>query len=693
MSTRRLFLPSASGVIPVWIFGNFGGICLMVVYSSGKILIQSFDFNIGGIRPNLYAAWGVNGMAFATVDPNIMPAPPPGTNEGQAMGMLIGAGGSVNSGLLGTFISQDSQGGTLLLFGVVGGVNQYAKLPDSTAGAIIAGVEHVLAGGFFAYYFKNAGAHPVGSIAMVSVVTGIANALFLGLVIAANSVYTTAGLTPRIKVFSDGNGGYGVYAIGVTLQTQNLFTFSGPASGAGTLVGYKKVTGGTTLTAPLGTYGSTGFNGPFAVNADGSFNSAFASGRFALCPPAKIGGTFMQDSLVLTVAGTPSRSGTLIATLGLGITNISGSVITIEATGFGQTFGTGFAYSFYCEGGSTGGNVTVNFAIGETAIAAATAISAAVGSLFPDCTISFVLTSPSGIPLCTMTVTMPTGATYYPIIMGSYKVFTDGPQTLDPPEYLALNTADGLTNNYFLYDSPGATFTPSPTNVSSALAVNGTMVCHVYGFTDKNSNCQWVITIPGVIRINVSLNYTLGTTHNGNITSSQDWASCPVSIVPFGSGFAIALPYRPVVGGTIVTPLQYTFSPAAASATTILLNGPVIVIDGSGTPNTSFDTAFFANFFSLARTDGVRFGPQGLAVKGGTLYFGSFYTPTYIDLSGGQPGQTDTLGNITPAPVWDPLAAPAPGLAILSIQFPQTLPGLEVLCACDSTAAQILPPP
>ena len=120
------------------------------------------------------------------------------------------------------------------------------------------------------------------------------------------------------------------------------------------------------------------------------------------------------------------------------------------------------------------------------------------------------------------------------------------------------------------------------------------------------------------------------------------------------------------------------------------LKCPILVIDSTGAIDTAFDAALWTNFFSLARTDGARFGSMSLATDSiGNLYFGSMYVPNYLDPAVGPVTQTDWLGNVTPVPVFSPLTAGGTGLAAGS--FSGAGSGLEVLCACDTTGAIVLP--
>lgn len=687
MSTRRLLLPAAAGAEPVWIYGNGGGVGPIVVYLDGTIVLQSADLR-WTILPNIYLGYGARGVSYATTDSTIMPS---GAAEAQAMAMYLNPDGSVNSTILGTFLAPDSQGGFLTSIGTVGGIAQYAALPTSSAAAQIGSpaTNQLICGGFFSYYYLAGAVSTAASVTAIDMTTGQLTTSFVGQAITVNSAYS--GLLAPPKVFSDGNTLFGVYAVGLTINTTYTVSFSGPPTGTGTITLIKR--GGATITPPLASYGATGFNGPFFIAANGSFGAAFSSGQFSLAVPAPLGGGLFQQDLLLTRPNAdPTRTGSATQTSNITISAISGSVITILATA--TTSGALTSINMIGEGGSSGGSFNTAFATSIGTPTCAAAVAAAVAALFPDCSMSFVDGSSFGVLHVTITLTMPSLATYFPYSTADYEWFGSPPSlpqtTGTAQDYIGLMASDGSNPKYFLL--------PEKFPFCSALAVNGSAVCHVFAYLDVNGNAQWVITIPGVIRINVSLAYTLGTHNNGGFGSSTpgiDYIASPVQVIPFGSGFALSLPYEPIYSGTPGAPLKYTFSPAIASAATALLNGPIFLLSAAGLVDAGFDTAIQANFFSLGRTDGRRYGPQSLADDGsGNLLFGSYYAADYFNLAATNPTPTDEFGDLSPAPIAVPLTPPGGGFTVNTTppMANQQGPGLEVLCCCDDTGAQILPP-
>lgn len=683
MSTRRYFYPSGIGAEPFWIYGNGGGVGNVVAYPDGTMVLQSADLRWSAL-PNIYLGYGARGVAYATTSATIMPA---GAAEAQAMAMYLNPSGTVNSTILGTFISPDSQSGFLTAIGTVGGVAQYAALPTSAAGAQIT-TNQLICGGFFAYYLQGGVAHTAASVTAIDMTTGVLTTSFTGQVITVNSAYS--GLLAPPKVFSDGNALFGVHALGLTLATTYFVSFSTQPAGTGTITVIKH--GGTTITAPLASYGATGFNGPFFIAANGSFGSAFSSGQFSLATPAPLGsGLFQQDLLLTRPNADPARTGSLTQTSSIDITGITGSTIHLKV--FSTGTGTLTILNFIGEGGSTGVPFNTGFPTSTGTPNCGAAVAAAVAALFPDCSMTYVDSSFFGVLDLVLTLTMPSGATYFPYCFADYQWFGSGPPlpqtTGTAQQYIGLMASDGSNPKYYLL--------PGKNPSSSAVAVNGSTVCHVFNYVDSNNNVQWVITIPGVIRINVSLAYTLGTTHNGTgtLAGTGDYSGAPVSVIAFGSGFALALPYDPIYTGAPGAPLKYTFSPAVASAATALLNGPIFLLTAAGAVSSAFDTAIQANFFSLGRTDGRRYGPQSLTDDGaGNLLFGSYYAADYFDLAATNPTPTDEFGDLSPAPIAVPLTPPGGGFNVNATppMVNQQGPGLEVLCCCDDAGGQILPP-
>jgi len=104
------------------------------------------------------------------------------------------------------------------------------------------------------------------------------------------------------------------------------------------------------------------------------------------------------------------------------------------------------------------------------------------------------------------------------------------------------------------------------------------------------------------------------------------------------------------------------------------------------------DTAISANFFSLTRTDGHRYGPYSLAIDSASrLRFGSFYVPVYFDSSATDPTPTDNLGNLNPIPVQSPFTPAGLGFTFDPFFTNQVGPGLEVFCASSQLGDKIFP--
>lgn len=702
MSTRRFIgvFPKLD-TPPVWIYGNAGGVAALIIFADGTIFIPSNDVG-WQVLPNIYLTYGTIGKEYATTDTVIMP----GTNvEGQALAMALAANGKVNSTLLGTFYSPTVFGGATNAMFKISGVNQFASLPTGLVGAFFgtptAG-KRLVAAGVFAGYVLAGIPTPGGPFAAIDADTGIIDPTFVGQTLVPNSGYVSAGVLLPPKLFSDGTNLLGIYAFGTTgdsdtanVETQYIYSFpTGLPAGAGTLSAINLGVG--SLTPPLMTYGGANFNGPFFINTDGTAGAAFASGRWSIASPAAIGGgLFQQDSILTRPDNDPAQSGTRAQfTLAVGISQTGSNFTISTAVSVSPTI-ISPPFNYAIEGGSL-------FDSFNGTISTVADMANAVASIFPDCTLisSSGSVGPTGIS-AVINFSLPANATYPLQAESNYGWFGSGRlmQTgagvgTGKRDYISLCASDGSNPIYFL--APGA----SGTRKSSALAYNSGKVCYVISYVGPGGNLAWLVKIPGSITINISLAFTIGDSDQGVINAPQfngDFVDCPVSVIPFKSGFAICLPYDPIYGSGAMpgAPLQYSFSPAVSGATTTLLNGPIIVIDLFGTPDASFDSALFSNFFALARTDGVRFGSQTLATKGGTsgsLYFGSFYVPGLFNLAGTNQAPHSNLGDLVTAPTWSPLSIPGAGFTFNGAFGHQKGPGLEVLCACDTSGGIVLPP-
>lgn len=670
MSTRRLYLPRASSeVSPVWIYGgpNNGGIWLTAFHTDDTMVLLSAA-QYWQAAPGIYLAYGDGGKAYATIDASIMP---PTATEAQGMAMLINPDGTVNNSKFGTFVSPNDPSGTLVSIGTIGGIAQYASLPTSMAMITIGGVRHLLVAGLFSFYIHAGLAYTANGIAAIDLTTGLLNTGFTGLAVTTNASFSGTTIFPP-QVFSDGDTHFGLCGIGsigsglnAGALLQYLFAFSGPiTAGTGT---FQSVQGGS-ITPPIAKYGATGFNGPFTISAAGAFGTAFSSGRMALSPPCDIAaGVFLQDSLVSRPNPDPPTSGSFLGDRGHFSTVYSGSNFTVTLLGNSLA-----STTIYAQGGSTGGSFTIT-------TASLAAVAAAVAGLFPECTPGAVSgTLVSG----TMAFAVPTGMTYQAFLnFGAAEFSVSGISRQDGPAFISLEASDASSNEYIDLNS-----TSGAGPLSTALANDGTLTCYVFAW----ATLQWSIKILGVIRINV------GPASPLNASALKAFGltnTAPVSVVPFNNGFAISLPYLPIYGtgaGTPGAPVTYKVNRAVASAATVTIKCPIIVIDSAGVIDTAFDAALWTNFFSLARTDGARFGSMSLATdNAGNLYFGSMYIPTYLDPAIGAVTQTTVLGDVTPVPVWDPLTAGGTGLTAGA--FSGAGPGLEVLCACDTTGAIVQP--
>lgn len=694
MSTRRLFLPVGPGPAgeQVWIYGTHGGVGLIVIFPDGTIALMSADWR-WAVIPNIYSSYGTGGQAYATNSVAVMPS---GATEAQAMALYLKANGRVDSNLLGTFMSDDPQSGFLMGIWVIGGITQYAALPTDLAPAVLgtptAGKRLLCAGLFTSYLDTTPAAALTGSVAAIDTASGLLDTTFAGLLVTISATYGTV-LSPT-KLFSDGNSLFGIYGVGVTTNTSYVWSFpAGVPAGAGTLVSIGKIPGGGAITLPCASYGATGFNGPVLLNNDGSIGAAFTCGRFSLARPVPDGaGKFWQDSIVTRQNPDPPTSGTVITQSAVILTSSAvATTFTVGAVGSASIGTLVLPVLVVGEGGSAASSFSGSYA---TAAALAADVAA---KLFPDCSFTFVDSSVAGTRLeADITFTPPSGARYWPSCFAEYELRTGGLMSVNAAiGYNALCKSDGSSPQYFQIPSASS---GSFKAVSSALAVNGSALCYVYSFRDSKNNLQWRVIIPGVATINIALNYTLGTIDQGQFTLSPaagDFLDCPVSVTAMGTGFAVALPYLPIYGfpGTAGAPKQYAVNVAKAGAATILMNGPVILFDASsGAPDTGFDAAFSANFFSLARTDGRRYGPQQIIEDAdGNFRFGSFYMPTFIDLAATNPSPTDEFGTLTHPPALSPFAAVGPGLTVNGAFPHQVGPGLEVFCTCDDTGGIVNP--
>lgn len=594
-----------------------------------------------------------------------------------ALALVIAPNGTVSAGLLGTTVSANS---TLALIGhqivVISGTPQFADLPTGIAPAVVGGVNHLLVAGLFTAYYKSAAATLQSTLALVDMTTGALNGGFAG-----NSLTLNAGITGTQllapKVFSDGADSFGIYNVGslnvpnttdttpLNLVYTQSFTGAVP-TGSGTITGVV-YNGVTTLSGAVASYGGTGFSGPIAIGSAGGAGTPFSSGIFSIAKPVSSGGKFFQDVYFQRPVQDGTHSGSLLGTSVTG-GSYSGGVLSLEI----QVPITAGWRVIAC-GGSTGGNFNLS-------APTAAQVLAGIQSLFPECTCAITANASTGILFdVTFSVTRPTGATYLPAINAYYDYFTSGQDVQGPLSFYGIVSSDMLTANYYPLQGPvnGSNTTGPVLNpICSALAVNGSQVCHVLCFAG-GTGLNWIITLPGVGRINVSLNTLATLTSQGQNKSENSFCQAPVSVVPFKSGFAIALPYMPVYVGAAANPVNYAANVAAVAKGTVVLSSPIMVIDTALNIDTAFDAACAANFFSVVRGDGARFGPMSLALKDGHLYFGSNHIPTYINTGVAIAQQINSQGDLASPPVWNPFAAA--GI------------GIEVLCACDTSGNKILP--
>ena len=545
MSTSRDYLPFATGVSPIWIYGgpNNGGIWLMASFPDDTLVILSAD-QYWIAAPGIYLAYGEGGRAYATTDAVIMP---PTAAEAQGMAMVISPAGKVNSTLLGTFLSPNDPSGLLSPIGVVGGIDQYASLPTSMAAISISGVPHLLVAGLFSYYLKASHAYTANGTAAIDLTTGLLNTGFNGLAITPNSGFPGGTVFPP-KVFSDGAGNFGIHGIGNfssaglgSITSLNYFySFAGPLpSGAGTFLNLNA--GG--ITPPVATYGSSNFNGPFTISAAGAFGTAFP-GALALCPPVAISaGVFMQDAAIVRPQPDPPFSGTSRASISARAGSISAGVFTVTVITSGLT---GFLPTVvYAQGGTTGSQATIS-----TTTSAAVFVAAFAAALYPECTFSFVSTGIGGALHIVITFTMPAGSTYYGDIRNDFAEFslsgwsrsTSGGASGISSNLIALLASDGSYQEYIDLSTGGANLL-----IATGMAFSAGITCYAFGGFANSGNLQWSVKLLGLIRINIGLaspGVLSGSQGVGNLT-----ALCPVTVVPFKNGFAISLPYLPIFAG------------------------------------------------------------------------------------------------------------------------------------------------
>lgn len=586
----------------------------------------------------------------------------PALVSAQAAALLINAAGYVDPRSFGTFISPLALSSAMLAMLSLSGVPQYATLATDMAAVEISSDPCVLCAGQFQSYYLKGVAVTADQLALIDLTTFGIRAGFSGGALAFLSTLASEAVAPR--VFSDGGSNFGIYSPGSgfgnardTLPPQIwTYTYSfgavWPPSGAGTFVSIT-ISGQPTFSSPIASYRGTGFNGPILIGTGGAIAGSFSIARFSIARPVPLGGVFVHDS-ILSQPSTDVPTGNISSTV-----SWSSGTATITLVGSNGT-------TYYLIGGSAYGWASGNFNGGNEV--------ASIQNLFPDCSVSLISSgNVSGTRTTVVTVTMPANATY----AVGFAACSSGSLAQTPP-LICISTSDGVTNDY--YPAPFALVggvINAATLLSTALAVQGSTICHVTSFTPPaNGNANWTIVLPGIGRINVSVNAAFGTTNKGtNLNPINGFAAQPVSVVPFNGGFAIAWPHDPT--GNAGTPYEYAFTPAKVGAATTLLKCPIILIDASGNPNTAFDANLYTNFFSLAQTDRVRYGPLSLMVKGSDLYFGSFYIPSFINPAQGSE-QIDGLGGITNPPVWSPFGAPGAYL--------------EVLCACDTSGNRVLPP-
>lgn len=688
MSTRRFFpVLAQQPPLPVWIYGNDNGVANMIGFSDGSIILQNFDYAITNY-PKIYLGYGPSGAEYATTDSTIQMT---AATEAHAMGLLIAPSGIVNSTLLGTFLTPSNASSSikpLTSIVTVSSVAQYAALPTDAIGVTVAGVNHLMASGFFSYYYQSTVSTACGHIAQINMVTGAINTGFTGLVLTGSGSLNSY-LSPLL--YSDGAGNFGLFSVsGWAFEISYVQSFNGLPAGVGNSL--------SSSPAVAGTYGGTNFSGPFSLNANGTFGALWASGKLSMARPYSMGGgIFIQDAEINrgTTTDPTGPVGSITQTCALSYARASNQITIMATNSFTSSAA---SVGFVIEGGSAGAAAIGSFAYtgGFLNSGQPAALAAFIaGTLFPDCTYTFADSSTSFNVSLSIVVTLPTNANYYCNTNTEYRFYTTtgwvNVCSIYLPHYLWIGKSDNSVNYYYpLSTQAGIGAVVSPISCS-AIAVNGGVICHVLAWqkgTGLNSQKNWTITLPGIKRINVSL--AAGNAINDVFvkgTSSQQ-----VSVVPFGSGFAIALPFTPSATSSW-PPDKFTWSPAVASATTSLLSCPVMVIDAAGNINTAFDAAAYANFFALNRADNRRYGPISLIVNSfGNLLFGSYYTPTYLSLSAAAPTPADNLGNQAVPPVLHPLSAPGIGFTPINPTFEnQEGPGYEVLCCTNSAGAKVQP--
>lgn len=602
--------------------------------------------------------------------PNVQTVRPVICGSG-AMAMLITNSGIVDNAVFGTLVGPthfDSRQVSLLS---IAAVPQYPILATGIAGPVIGGKPCLFCAGLFAFYYKKTASTASNAVALIDASSGMPVAGFAGGSFAFGTGLT---LPAAPRAFSDGAGNFGIHSPGsgsgyngdvvgtfIWTYTYAFGTAQIPA-GLGALVSITAA-GVPGFAPPIALYRGTGFNGPIVIAADGSIASQFTVARFSIATPISNGaGKFLHDS-ILTRAGSDAP----ISSVAVGMNQALG-VVTVTLNGPDAT-------TVYLIGGSLYGYASPAFNGADEVTA--------VSTLFPDCAVALTSSSAvAGTRTTVITITPPANSTYT-LSMTSVGAALGG----QSPNFICISNSDGTMNTY--YPAPfqqAGTGTGSGINksqvMSTALAMQGATICHVMRFVPASSITQnfssnmWGISIPGVGRFNVGLNYARSLSGaGGTATPVNQNDRFQVSAVPFAGGFAIALPHSPFTNSG--TPYQYTWNKAAAGATTILLKSPIILIDAAGNPNTAFDTAIYNAFFAFTRTDGARFGPISLVVKNGNLYFGSLYVPGgFLDLT--HPArQLSSQGDIINAPTWAPSSAPGANL--------------EVLCACDASGNRVLP--
>jgi len=599
--------------------------------------------------------------------------------EGQALGILIGTDGTVQQRTLGTTTNSVTPPSPLT-----------AVLSDSVAPVSVSGSTGLFVGTRqAAAYYKGGTGTAITSFLLVNTKTGQLMGGFAGLALTKNSAISVQA---DYLVFSDGGANFGFYSPHLmannSTPTTMQYYISWPAlnpSSIGTTSKQFFISASTgVITGFAYNYGATGINAPFLVSAAGAYVSQFASGRFSIAVPFPIGGgVFLQDSFTQRINADPVLIPSPKITTNTFFTR-TGSVITVTVQITSLLTNPQYQYDVW--GGSAGGYQSVALTTDLTQI------GNAIAALFPDCSMSQVTNSSGSANNWTLgstvTLTMPAGAAYFPYLagrmmydgVGGYST-NSGSTEIDETYITICDSAGGNVYNFLapssVISSLGITTIVLPD--STALAMSGGVICHVLAFKDPiSSNLNWIVTLPGVVKLNITTNRATTLTAQGQNVFTGLYTAAQVSVVPFKSGFAIALPHLPRYAGVLSAPLNYQVTAGKAGATPVVVKCPIIVIDASGNVDTGFDANLWTNFWSLARTDGMRFGPNALIVNSGHLYFGSHYCPTYLSLTGPSPSPIDLVGDVLNPPSFAPFQAGGPGY--------------EVLCACDTSGNRVLPP-